>query len=67
MPSIETLRPAVTAVHNLLLRLALASDEHNVGKDHPDVATDLNNLAQLLQAAIGLAEAKPLAPRPRPS
>ena len=32
-----------------LFRRALAIDEASYGKDHPDVATALNNLAQLLQ------------------
>ncbi|MFN7999618.1 MAG: tetratricopeptide repeat protein [Acidobacteriota bacterium] len=30
------------------------------GADHPNVATDLNNLAQLLQDTNRLAEAEPL-------
>ena len=32
------------------------------GPDHPDVATGLNNLAQLLEATNRLAEAEPLYP-----
>lgn len=32
-------------------------------KDHPNVARDLNNLAQLLQATNRLAEAEPLSRR----
>ncbi|MGB9006559.1 MAG: DUF4062 domain-containing protein, partial [Candidatus Aminicenantales bacterium] len=32
-----------------LMRRALAIDEKSYGPDHPEVATDLNNLAQLLQ------------------
>ncbi len=43
-----------------LMRRALAIDETSLGPDHPDVATDLNNLAQLLQATNRLAEAEPL-------
>ena len=43
-----------------LYRRALAIDEASFGPDHPDVATDLNNLAQLLQATNRLAEAEPL-------
>ena len=39
-----------------LLRRALAVDEHSFGSDHPRVATDLNNLGQLLQATNRLAE-----------
>ena len=31
------------------MRRALKIDEASFGPDHPDVATDLNNLAQLLQ------------------
>ena len=38
----------------------LAIDEQPIGPDHPNVATDLNNLAQLLQATNRLAEAEPL-------
>ena len=43
-----------------LYRRALAIDEASYGPDHPDVATDLNNLAALLQATNRLAEAEPL-------
>ena len=43
-----------------LMRRALAIDEKSFGPDHPDVATDLNNLALLLQATNRLAEAEPL-------
>ena len=43
-----------------LLRRALAIDEKSFGPDHPNVATDLNNLALLLQATNRLAEAEPL-------
>ena len=43
-----------------LFRRALAIDERRYGPDHPNVATDLNNLAQLLQATNRLAEAEPL-------
>ena len=42
------------------MRRALAIDEHSFGPDHPNVATDLNNLAQLLKATNRLAEAEPL-------
>ena len=42
------------------MRRALAIDEASYGKDHPNVATDLNNLAQLLQATNRLGEAEPL-------
>ena len=42
------------------MRRALAIDEASYGKDHPDVAIDLNNLAQLLQATNRLGEAEPL-------
>ena len=42
------------------MRRALAIDEQSYGPDHPNVATDLNNLAQLLQATNRLAEAEPL-------
>ena len=36
------------------------STRQSYGPDHPDVATDLNNLAGLLQATNRLAEAEPL-------
>jgi hypothetical protein len=42
------------------MRRALAIDEASYGKDHPDVATDLNNLAWLLQDTSRLGEAEPL-------
>ncbi|MGC2220875.1 MAG: tetratricopeptide repeat protein [Methylocella sp.] len=43
-----------------LYRRALAIDEASYGPDHPDVATALNNLAQLLSDTNRLAEAEPL-------
>jgi tetratricopeptide (TPR) repeat protein len=43
-----------------LYRRALAIDEAGLGADHPSVAIDLNNLAQLLQDTNRLAEAEPL-------
>jgi hypothetical protein len=42
------------------MRRALAIDEASFGPDHPDVAIDLNNLAQLLQATNRLSNAEPL-------
>ncbi len=39
---------------------ALAECEGRLGPEHPDTATALNNLAQLLQATNRLAEAEPL-------
>ena len=42
------------------MRRALAIDEASFGAEHPNVARDLNNLAQLLQATNRLAEAEPL-------
>jgi tetratricopeptide (TPR) repeat protein len=42
------------------MRRALAIDEASYGLEHPNVATSLNNLAQLLQATNRLAEAEPL-------
>jgi hypothetical protein len=42
------------------MRRALAIDEKSLGPEHPDVATDLNNLAQLLKHTTRLAEAEPL-------
>jgi tetratricopeptide (TPR) repeat protein len=43
-----------------LMRRALVIDEASLGKDHPTVAIDLNNLAQLLQDTNRLGEAEPL-------
>ena len=43
---------------------ALAIDEQSYGPNHPEVATDLNNLAQLLDATNRLVEAEPLMPAP---
>jgi tetratricopeptide (TPR) repeat protein len=42
------------------MRRALAIDEKSLAPDHPKVATDLSNLAALLQATNRLAEAEPL-------
>jgi hypothetical protein len=42
------------------MRRALQIDEQSFGLNHPNVATDLNNLAQLLQATNRLQEAEPL-------
>jgi hypothetical protein len=42
------------------MRRALEIDERSFGPDHPDVARDLNNLAQLLKETNRLAEAEPL-------
>ena len=46
-----------------LIKRALSIDEASYGKDHPNVATALNNLAALLQATNRLAEAEPLMKR----
>ncbi|HEV3258887.1 MAG TPA: tetratricopeptide repeat protein [Gemmataceae bacterium] len=43
-----------------LMRRALAIDERSLGDDHPNLPTDLNNVACLLQATNRLAEAEPL-------
>ena len=43
-----------------LYRRALTIDEASYGPDHPEVATDLNNLAGLLYATNRLGEAEPL-------
>ncbi len=43
-----------------LMRRALTIDETAYGPDHPNVATDLNNLAGLLQATNRLTDAEPL-------
>ena len=45
------------------MRRALAIDEASYGPEHPDVAVDLNNLAQLLKATNRLSEAEPLSRR----
>ena len=42
------------------MRRALEIDEASYGKDHPEVATELNNLAELLHATKRLSEAEPL-------
>ena len=42
------------------MRRALAIDEKSFGPDHADVATVLNNLAQLLQATGRFSEAEPM-------
>ena len=42
------------------MRRALSIDEKSYGRDHPEVAANLNNLAQLLQATNRLGEAEPL-------
>ncbi len=42
------------------MRRALAIDEASYDADHPEVATDLNNLAQLLKATNRLSEAEAL-------
>jgi tetratricopeptide (TPR) repeat protein len=47
----------------LLCRRALAIDEVNFGPEYLNVATDLNNLAALLQATNRLSEAEPLMQR----
>jgi tetratricopeptide (TPR) repeat protein len=43
-----------------LYRRALAINEESFGPDHPNVATSLNNLAELLKATNRLAEAEAL-------
>ncbi len=43
-----------------LMKRALKIDEAALGKDHPNVATDLNNLAALYKATNRLKEAEPL-------
>jgi tetratricopeptide (TPR) repeat protein len=46
-----------------LYKRALAIDEKALGDEHPNTATDLNNLALLLQDQGELAEARPLCER----
>ncbi|MEK6406476.1 MAG: tetratricopeptide repeat protein [Acidobacteriota bacterium] len=43
-----------------LVRRALAIDEQRFGPNHPEVATDLSNLSQLLTATNRLSKAEPL-------
>jgi hypothetical protein len=43
-----------------LMRRALEIDERSLGPQHPNVATELNNLAQLLQDTNRMGEAEPL-------
>ena len=50
----------VSAEAEPLLRRALEIDEAAYGPTHPRVATDLNNLASLLQDTRRLGEAEPL-------
>jgi hypothetical protein len=45
------------------MRRGLAIDEASYGNDHPDVARDLNNLANLLRDTNRLSEAEPLSGR----
>ena len=42
------------------MRRAIEIDEKVLGKDHPNVATDYNNLANLLSAQSKYDEAEPL-------
>ncbi len=42
------------------MRRALGIDEASYGPDHPNVARDLSNLAQVLKATNRLGEAEPL-------
>jgi tetratricopeptide (TPR) repeat protein len=51
---------ALHAQADPLMRRALAINEKSFGPDHPRVATDLNNLAHLLQNTNRLDEAEPL-------
>ena len=43
-----------------MMRRALTIDELSFGKDHPNVARDLNNLAALLHDTNRLADAEPM-------
>ena len=43
-----------------LIRKAIKIDKKNLGKDHPNVATALNNLASLLMEMKRFSEAEPL-------
>jgi len=44
----------------LQVRRSLSIDERNYGADHPEVATDLNNLAALYESQGRYSEAEPL-------
>ena len=46
-----------------MYRRALVIDEKTFGKDHTNVARDLNSLAMLLRETNRLEEADPLMPR----
>ncbi|HEY5504960.1 MAG TPA: tetratricopeptide repeat protein, partial [Sedimentisphaerales bacterium] len=46
-----------------MYKRALAIDEASLGKDHPNVATDLNNLAALYKATNRFSKAEPLMKR----
>jgi len=46
-----------------MMRRTLAIDEQSYGPDHPDVAIQLNNLANLLCALDRVGEAEPLSRR----
>ena len=52
-----------TTVPNVSMHLRNIFVEGELRPEHPDVARDLNNLAQLLQATNRLAEAEPLVRR----
>ncbi len=54
------LRAALHAEAEPFLRRSLEIDERSLGKDHPSIASALNNLAGLLYATNRLAEAEPL-------
>lgn len=54
------LKKAKYAEAEPLMRRALEMDEKSFGKEHPEVATDLNNLASLLRVTNRIEEAEPL-------
>jgi tetratricopeptide (TPR) repeat protein len=57
-PRLALLKRAHFEVAEPILRRALKIDEKNYGPNHPSVAIDLNNLAQLLQETDRLVEAE---------
>lgn len=56
----QQLRATNPAAAEPLMRQVLAIDEKSYGREHPNVARDLNQLAQMLQDRNHLAEAEPL-------
>ena len=58
--TMELLRTGKYARAVVVAKQALQVAEQNVGPDHPDVATSLNNLAEIYRAQGDYARAEPL-------